>query len=70
MNHDTIHKVHRLISGHKDAEPVSPPLLEQRGDFLTVVQGDQVVLLTKKEAFAHYEKYRKFVFGDSNVKKG
>jgi hypothetical protein len=64
MNHEQLHKVHRLISGHKEAEPLSPPLVEQRGDFLTICQGDQVVLLTKKEAFAHYEKFRAFVFGD------
>jgi hypothetical protein len=43
--------------------------MEPRGNFLTIVQGDQVILLTKKEAFAHYEKYRQFVFGDPNVKK-
>lgn len=25
MNHDTIHKVHALINGRRDAEPMSPP---------------------------------------------
>ena len=36
-------------------------LIERKGDFLMIAQGDQVVLLTKKELFAKLQTIKEFL---------
>lgn len=47
---------------HKEDAPQS--LMQIRGDFLMIAQGDQIVLLTKKEAFAKQQIFNEFVKGE------
>lgn len=41
-------------------EELPQTIIQPRGDFLMIAQGDQVVLLTKKEVFGKLEVIREF----------
>lgn len=45
---------------HMDKEDLAQTVFQQRGDFLIIAQGDQVVLLTKKDVFAKLEVIKEF----------
>lgn len=41
-------------------EAIPQTVIQQRGDFLVIGQGDQVVLLSKKDVFAKLEVIKEF----------
>lgn len=48
---------------HQHPEEAGILLVQQRGDFLIVAQGEEVLILTKKQVFANLEKFKNFLGG-------
>ncbi len=50
----------KLLTGAKDAEPMSKPIINLRGEFITVLQGDQLILLSRKDVRNSIELLKNF----------
>lgn len=64
QHHDDDHIKSKVLARrmtHK--EEVEQTLVEARGHFLVIAQGDQIILLTKDDVFRNLEKFKQFSRG-------
>jgi len=70
MNNEQLHRAKELIRGHRESPEISTTVVEDKGNFLIVAQGTEVILMTQKDVFANLEKFKQFAArGGYHVKK-